>query len=231
MEKAMGKRATDGSWASRNTVRLKQRGAPTAVAIGELRKSGATRTRILDAAISCLVADGYPRLSVGSVADRAGLTRAAVIYHFAGREALLEAIVTWLIDKRLELYWEAVRDVPPGANQIDHFVDAYWQQVDSDLFVAFVELNVAARTDKVLASVVGPELARFDAERSRYSRLIFSHEMRAAAGDRFETIRDVARFLIEGMAFASMVARVDPSRTDGVKAFLTAQMKAEYGVE
>jgi hypothetical protein len=55
--------------------------------------------------------------------------------------------------------------------------------------------------------------------------------MRAAAGDRFETIRDVARFLIEGMAFASMVARVDPSRIERVKVFLTAQMKAAYGVE
>jgi AcrR family transcriptional regulator len=226
----MKERDKKGEWANRNTQRLSLRGAPTAVAKGELRKSGNTRIRILDAAIELLVADGYPRLSIAAVGERAGLTRAAVIYHFVGRDALLEAIVSYLLDKRLELYWEAVRDVPASADQIAIFVDAYWQQVNSDLFVAFVELTVAARTDQALADVVEPALSRFDAERSRYSQLIFSHEMRAAAGDQFETVRDVARFLIEGMAFASMMSRFDPKRIEGVKAFLTAQMKAVYQV-
>lgn len=219
---------TDIGWASRNTARVRSRLTPTGVGEGELRKSGETRTRILDAAIQSLVSDGYPRLSIAAVAKRAGLTRATVIYHFANREALLEAVATHLLDKRNLVYWEAVRDVPEGTDQIAIFVETYWQQVDGDLFVAFVELLVAARTDAALARLLDPLLERFDEQRSQHSRMIFSHEMRAVAGDRFETIRDVARFLIEGMAFAAMTTRLDPGRAGRVKAFLIAQMEAVY---
>ena len=216
------------SWSSRNVERLRQRAAPTAVARGELRKSGTTRTRILDAAIRCLVEDGYQKLSVAAVAERAELTRAAAIYHFPSREALLQATVTYLFDKRLQLYWDAVKDVPEGAEQIATFVETYWEQVNSDLFVAFVELLMAARTDRALNAIVKPALEQFDIGRARYSRLVFSHEMRATAGRRFETIRDVARFLIEGMAFAGMMTRIDPARINAVKQFMVEQMEAAY---
>ncbi|MDX3899150.1 MAG: TetR/AcrR family transcriptional regulator [Sphingobium sp.] len=216
------------SWRDRTKRRVQLRETPTAVGKGELRKSGETRARILDAGINCLVSDGYPRLSLAAVAARAGMTRASIIYHFAGREALLEAIVTHLFDKRLDLYWDAVREVPDDAARIATFVEAYWHQVESDLFIAFVELIVAARTDRALRQIVAPALERFDARRRDYSHLIFSHEMRAVAGDRFEVVRDVARFLIEGMAFAAMTTRLDPGRIDGVKGFLIAQMEAAY---
>lgn len=216
------------SWSSRNAKRVRQRTEPTTVAEGEMRKSADTRSRILEAAIHTLVQDGYQKLSTATVAERAGFTRAAAIYHFPAREALLQAIVTYLFDKRLALYWDAVRDVPESADQIRIFVDAYWDQVDGHLFIAFVELLVAGRTDPMLAAIIGPELDRYEQERARYSQLIFTHEMREIAGDRFETIRDVARFLIEGMAFAAAYIHVAPERVAGVKAFMVAQMEAAY---
>lgn len=216
------------SWSSRNAERVRQRTTPTSVGQGELRKSAETRSRILDAAIRILVDDGYQRLSTASVAERAGFTRAAVIYHFPAREGLLQAIVTFLFDKRLALYWDAVRDVPPSVDQIRIFVDAYWDQVRSDLFVAFVELLVAARTDTMLGAIIGPELDRYEQERARYSQLIFTHEMREVAGDQFETIRDVARFLIEGMAFAAAYNHVAPDRVEAVKGFMIRQMEIAY---
>lgn len=219
---------TATSWSSRNAERVRQRKAPTDIPSGELRRSAETRTRILDAAISSLVTDGYHKLSVASVAERAGFTRAAAIYHFPSREALLEATVTSLFDRRLELYWEAVRDVPENADQIRVFVDAYWDQVKGDLFAAFTELLVASRTDPVLSAIMRPELDRYERERARYSQLIFTHAMREAAGDRFETIRAVTRFLIEGMAFAEAHIGITPEMIATIKAFAVAQMEAAY---
>jgi len=205
-----------------------QRPSPTARVEGEFRKSAETRERILESAITCLFERGYPKLSIAAIAEGAGLTRAAAIYHFPNRESVLRALAEYLIDKRLLLYWNAVRDVPDDENQIARFVDIYWEQVDSPVFVAFVELTVAARTDPDLARILAPELARFDEERARYSRLIFSHEMRRNAGPRFETMRDVARFLIEGMAFAAATGPVAPERIAAIKDFVTAQMEASY---
>jgi AcrR family transcriptional regulator len=48
-----------------------------------------TRTRILDAAVDCLAADGIEGLRIAGVASRAGVSTALVHYHFATREALL----------------------------------------------------------------------------------------------------------------------------------------------
>src|SRR3546814_19237799 len=78
----------------------------------------------------------------------------------------------------------------------------------------------------IRAAIIGRELDRYEQERARYSQLIFTHEMREVAGDRFETIRDVARFLIEGMAFAAAYTHVAPERKAGVTAFMVMQMKA-----
>jgi AcrR family transcriptional regulator len=216
------------SWSARNAERIRLRGAAKLVGDGELRRSAETRERILDAAIRSMVEGGYRRLSVADVAERAGYTRAAAIYHFSTRESLLAAVISHLFDRRLALYWEAVRGVPEDASQIAAFVDIYWEQVTGDLFTAFVELLVAARTDPALAALIAPELERYENERRRYSEMIFSPAMRQAAGLRFEVIRDVARFLIEGMAFAATYSDVSGARAEAVKRFVIEQMQAAY---
>lgn len=224
----MKKLNSNDNWASRTQARVQQRESPTAVSAGESRKSGATRERILEAAIACLVDEGFHQLSVARVAARADLTRAATVYHFAGREDLLKAVATYLLDKRARLYWEAVRDVPDEPSQIRQFIDIYWQQVTSDLFVAFVELLVAARTDRSLNAMLTPLLEQYELVRGYYSRKVFTHEMREHAGENFETIRDVARFLIEGMGIAAMTTQVDPARIEQVKRFMVVQMENAY---
>jgi AcrR family transcriptional regulator len=219
--------STAQKWSQRNVERHRQRAAPTAVAKGEMRKSGDTRERIMEAAIAALAAGGYHNLTVAGVATRAGLTRAAAIYHFPSREALLEAIVTYLLEKRARTYWEAVRHIGPGPDQIRRYVDLYWEQVDSDLFAAFAHIFVASKTDSSLEAIVRPGLARFEADRAHYSRLIFADETRRTS-PAFDTIRDVARFTIEGMGFEALVSRPAPRRIAAVKAFVTAQMEAAY---
>jgi AcrR family transcriptional regulator len=219
--------STAKKWSQRNVERHRQRDAPTAVAKGELRKSGDTRERIMEGAIAALAAGGYHNLTIAGVAKRAGLTRAAAIYHFPSRETLLEAIVTYLLEKRARTYWEAVRDIAPGSGQIRRYVDLYWEQVDSDLFAAFAQIFLASKTDLALDAIVQPALARFEADRAHYSRLIFTDEARRTS-PAFETIRDVVRFTIEGMGFEALVSRPDASRIAAVKAFVTAQMEEAY---
>ncbi|MFN7176278.1 MAG: TetR/AcrR family transcriptional regulator, partial [Thermaurantiacus sp.] len=69
---------------------------PTDLAAGELSRSRTTRKRILDAGIETLVEEGYKGLSTITVARRAGITRAAMLYHFPSRRDLVVAIVRHL---------------------------------------------------------------------------------------------------------------------------------------
>lgn len=51
-----------------------------------------TATRILDAAIALGVAEGVGALSLQGVASAAGVSKALVLYHYDGKDRLLEAV-------------------------------------------------------------------------------------------------------------------------------------------
>lgn len=52
-----------------------------------------TRGSLLDAARTCLLADGHARLSTRKVADTAGVPLSQIHYHFGGRQGLLLALL------------------------------------------------------------------------------------------------------------------------------------------
>ena len=45
-------------------------------------KTAETRRRLLDAAIVCLIERGYSNTTTSEIAERAGLSRGAQLYHF-----------------------------------------------------------------------------------------------------------------------------------------------------
>lgn len=57
-----------------------------------------TRARVLGAALALFTERGYAGTSMRDLADRLGMTKAALYYHFASKEALLRELVRPLID-------------------------------------------------------------------------------------------------------------------------------------
>src|SRR5258708_34641176 len=53
----------------------------------------ATRTALLDAAIDCLVEDGYANTTTRAIAKRAGVTPGALQHHFSSKAELLAEAV------------------------------------------------------------------------------------------------------------------------------------------
>ena len=60
--------------------------------------AGQTRARILEVALELVTERGYAGMSIRDLADRLDLTTAAMYYHFASKEALLDALVAPLQD-------------------------------------------------------------------------------------------------------------------------------------
>jgi AcrR family transcriptional regulator len=59
----------------------------------------ARRAQIVDAAIDTIAEVGYARASLGRIAERAGISRGLISYHFAGKEELIGEIVRAVIDQ------------------------------------------------------------------------------------------------------------------------------------
>jgi AcrR family transcriptional regulator len=62
-----------------------------AVTAGE-RSGGDTKQRILVAALECFANRGYAGTSIRDLAERMGVTKAALYYHFASKEEILDAL-------------------------------------------------------------------------------------------------------------------------------------------
>lgn len=197
---------------------------PTAVADGELSKSGVTRRRIMDAAVHTLDRHGYAQTSTTEVARAAGMTRAAMLYHFPSRMSLIEATIHYVTQRRLDLYEEAMSSIPKDPAYFLSGIDQAWATLLTPEFRAFTELCTAARTDPELAAVFEPALAEFDRGRRACAERLFPKKDVEAPW--FDLRRDIVRYLLEGLAHQDGLSFDAERRFAKIMAFLKV-MSAE----
>jgi AcrR family transcriptional regulator len=166
-------------------------------------KSLRTRARILDAAMRLFAQIGYHAATNAMIAEEAKLTRGAMLYHFATREELVEAAIGHIELERARLFEKAASPsaAPPGGDAAEHAIDAYWALLHETPFVAFAELEAAARTDPMLRERLAAAQSAFDHAQvgARFGAMV-----QAGADPRFQTSRDLGRFLLEGLARGAM---------------------------
>jgi AcrR family transcriptional regulator len=164
----------------------------------ETPKSRRTRARILQAAMRLFADTGYHAATNAMIAEAAGLTRGAMLYHFAGREELVQAAVAYIEVERARLFEQAAATPPaPGVDAAEHAIDAYWALLHEPPFLAFAELEAAARTDPMLRERLAAAQTTFDRAQVGDRFLALAQ---AGADPRFQTSRDLGRFLLEGLA-------------------------------
>ena len=175
-------------------------------------KSLRTRARILNAAQQLFADIGYHPATNAVIADAARLTRGAMLYHFASRGELVEAAIGHIELNRARLFETAASEpAAPGVDASEHAIDVYWSMLQELPFLAFAELEAAARTDPMLSVLLQGARSKFDHAQLGGDR--FGAMVQAGADPRFQTSRDLGRFLLEGLAKGSMtydeVARRD----------------------
>ncbi|MGY1847988.1 MULTISPECIES: TetR/AcrR family transcriptional regulator [unclassified Blastococcus] len=117
-----------------------------------------TRARLLSATIDCLVEHGYAGTTTQRVQERAGLSRGALLHHFATKEALLVAAVSHVADAQIQ---QVRADAATG--RVASEVDLLHRVMSGPLFLAGLELWAAARTEPVLRAALLPAERRVGA--------------------------------------------------------------------
>jgi len=162
-------------------------------------KSQRTRARIVETAMRLFAEIGYHAATNAVIAEAAGLTRGAMLYHFSTREELVEAAVAYIDLQRAKLLEQAAAAPHgPGVDAAEHAIDVYWALLKETPFVAFAELEAAARTDPMLRSRLAGAQSAFDHAQVGGDR--FGAMVQAGQDPRFQTSRDLGRFLLEGLA-------------------------------
>ena len=117
-----------------------------------------TRTALLDAAIDCLVEDGYASTTTRRIAERAGVTPGALQHHFSSKAELLGETVGHVRAKIVSEMFTFARGLSTRSirRRQEQLLDRMWGIYRGPLFLALLELAIGARTDPELRQhVVG----------------------------------------------------------------------------
>jgi AcrR family transcriptional regulator len=192
----------------------------------QAQKSESTRTQIIEAAIKCLVDLGYARTTTAAIAEKAGLSRGAMLHHFPAKTDIVRAAVDYLHAKRLRAIRKSTAKEPLDGDHVRLGVQSYWAHVKHPWFVAFFELAVAARTDKELAAILFPAQEAFEREFYETTLDVFPEWKRK--GGKFLLGFDLSRYVMEGMAISSLTHK-ETERDQRVLRYLEEKLKELVG--
>lgn len=102
----------------------------------------AMKRRLIDAAVSSLIDQGYARTTAVEVCKRAGVTRGALFHHYDSLPDLLADALA----AQFETLFDALGDKGDKLG-IECWLRAFWHSVSSPTFKAVVEIWLAARND------------------------------------------------------------------------------------
>ncbi len=90
-----------------------------------------TRVRILDAAEACFAEQGYGAARLADVAERVGIRRPSLLYHFSSKELLYEAVVLRAFGDLGSVLVATLGDAGEVEQALEGLVDTFTAFVDS----------------------------------------------------------------------------------------------------
>jgi squalene-hopene/tetraprenyl-beta-curcumene cyclase len=167
-----------------------------------------TRESILETALELIVREGVSAMTLERVAREAGISKGGLLYHYAGKEQIIEGLVNLLIEglDRDRHRWKQQSSDSPGSST-RAFVRAALKPSPDQVGIESHQRGL--RGYEILATVLGalaskPEL--LDPLRERYSE--WQNEFNR---DRINPIRaTVARLAAEGLWFSEALGLAPP---------------------
>lgn len=187
-------------------------------------KSAETRARLIAATIRTLVKVGYAKTTALLVAQEAGLSRGAMLHHFDNGPALIKATIIDMHERRL-------RALQRGAEIENHdprtMLRVTWNQFQKPTYIAFHELETAARTNPELAEMLLPLRADFLKLYNEQAAKLYP-EWRNNP-ERLFFAMTLTLTLLEGMAVRAMTGALEPAEAEQLLQVLEDQIRDMRG--
>ncbi|MBO0731959.1 MAG: TetR/AcrR family transcriptional regulator [Acidimicrobiaceae bacterium] len=186
------------------------------------QRSPGTRQRVIEAAIKCILEQGFYRASSNAIAETAGLTWGVIQYHFGTRESLMLAVLEEgnlrLVDmlSRVEITAESM---PARLEQYFSSLESYYADPD---YLAFIQvlLNLShdpRTSEQTLASMTNTVPA-IEAQLTRITEQLF-----AGSGIRRQVLRTFPFYVLRGMALSEVMLNTLPFDTSAMQKNVAAQ--------
>jgi AcrR family transcriptional regulator len=166
------------------------------------------------ATIDCLVERGWAGTTTTEVAERAGVSRGAQLHHFPTRVALVTSAVRHLAEQWLAEFRSLESTLSGAEDRVSAVTDLLWRTFSGPLFVAAIELWVAARTDRELFAT----LAATERQTGLAIRDVFREVFGGrASGPDFPALSRLSIHVMRGMALESLLGADDRRRAEALE--------------
>jgi len=112
--------------------------------------AAATRARLIDATVDCILEEGFYRASSNRIAERAGVTWGVIQHHFGTREALLLATFQSGMEELIETLESAVITGDTFEARLESLADVIWRFYRRPRFVAYEQLTLNLLRDPTI---------------------------------------------------------------------------------
>lgn len=174
-------------------------------------RTAQTRLALIEATIASIGDHGYTGASTTLIAQRAGVSRGAMLHHFATRAALMAQVVRHVFNSEMAEY-EATRVRTGMGDNLFDWPSLLWSVLSRPPGMAVLEILQATRSDPELAELVVPMQ-----EEVEHSALTV---MRGAFGGDEALARTVMRLMVWSVRGLSIADRYLPHRAETEHAIL-----------
>jgi AcrR family transcriptional regulator len=164
-------------------------------------RSREVRKRILDAAVTVLVDEGYAQATTLRIQREAGVSRGRLLHHFPSRDTLLLAASHHLTTERMREGTERGDWPDDPGERIDLAIDIIGATYLEPYFWAATELWVAARSHEELRTHLFPAEQRVGAMVRETTDELFGPDL--VAHELYPQMRDVLHTSLRGAALAT----------------------------
>ena len=179
------------------------------------RRTGAqdsiSRQRVIDAAIACIIDQGFYRASSNAIAERAGVTWGVIQYHFGTREALMLAVLEEGTRRLNDIVVTAEITGETVTERVAQYMDILLKYYGSTDYLAFSQVLINLTHDPRTSQQTRETMARIgesvNPELNRLQRKVL-----AGTGIRRQAVRSLLFHSLRGLALSHLMLETLPEQ-------------------
>ena len=185
------------------------------MARGRYQRSDASRERILDAATELFAARGYAGAGVDRLAERSGIAKTAIYYHFGNKEGLLAAVLERTATQWIEAIQQASRQGDRPLERLERALAGMRAMLEERPWILnlfqILTLEVAEEKPEIRATLQGI---------LRRARQAITDGIREALGVDVPDTDGVAGLMLAALDGISLGLQIDPERVSLDRVFI-----------